>query len=1286
MAQRLTKNSFEGGLNTDVDKSKLDPIFATEIHNLETIGDGKFYNLTNIKGTINVQDVINTASTEVLGVFRNRYTISSVLVDCLTIMTASVADGFKIFCYDVENDTLYTLYTESIGGDYLTDDRVIDAIGYSENGIDYLYFTDNYNEPRVIRCEAPATLTSSDLSLMRRGANGSVVLDSITSGGSLLSGTYQFAYRMVDPTTKKLTKWSSLTSPFHVYNTDSDSLSRAGIGLQTNVKIRIDVTPSTEELANFDYFQLAVVENVYPLGAESITDGENVSFVASLLPITSNANRLNFDYKSNTKTNTIPIEDIVVDLAAIKNIKTLTVKQKRLFFGNIDYHNLEFDNGAPSCGGSISVKTTTAADSFSDKEFSSKYKGYFRDETYRFGIVYYDKYGNKSPVKVLDLNAITGNQISGSLPDVHFPSRATSNAYTIQDTSHKFRSLGLSLTNIKNHPTWAVGFEIVRAKRKKKILTQTPIIPMMYVEGIGALDGYPSEAMGTISGSPAPDTDFPNASPQTSTRTYVPKNLFWPEAKSIKRNKTTTGSAASAFKAGESFLSGLTTDQSSMFMIFPPEFMYGDESFVLGGNEKLNIVDYCITKANVVDYNTSVVAGDDLETKVGAVFYAVNKGDYYFDPAWSSKSISSNLASITAYKTFDNLASTDSLSGKSLMNYEGLETEGITQGYKPNIQKCVVIDVPNSNGHSRDVMGNSLTFANATMNSRGAGSVYLFGAGGPQYDPLLSHTNKYINEYSGFSNKSSYVQAFSISNIVNDLGDDRYGDVETQHEFISTGASYTFSTSELVDVAAGTTVNVNLEVFGGDCFVGFHTFKVSDGAYSVVNQTKASTGTTDTISNLINKWKYWFFNSSGASICLPVGVKASSQFIQIALESEYNGGVMDKDILSLDSTINGLPILDISGEDSLGAPLTYNYNINLSKQNDEKVYLPLPDVNFVNNNFPSRISYSDQKIYNTTEQGFDVFRVLNTFDLEERYGDVTKLSLAGDNMYAIQENGIVYLPTGQSQLEQTDAGILAVGTGDVIGRTIIIDDKRGAQHLRGIVEAGGRIYIPDVENKAVYALAGQELQIISDMGVASLFRDKFSSTVAEKNLIGVYDAVRKEYWLADNAAHWCHRFDGKAWRGNYEFSANGSLQGGSVGDQTLFLIGKVGNQISVYSMYTGDANQLFGQTVTPRVSYVTNPEDQFSKVFDNKMFVADGALATIDFVVERPDTNQTVSGTIIDGFNEGNYRIKLPRDASTARLRGLRLISTLKWDSSTTDVVSLSSVFTKYRLSARSPF
>ena len=72
MAQRLTKNSFEGGLNVDMDKSKLDPIFATEIHNLETIGDGKFYNLTNIKGTINVQDVINTASTEVLGVFRNK--------------------------------------------------------------------------------------------------------------------------------------------------------------------------------------------------------------------------------------------------------------------------------------------------------------------------------------------------------------------------------------------------------------------------------------------------------------------------------------------------------------------------------------------------------------------------------------------------------------------------------------------------------------------------------------------------------------------------------------------------------------------------------------------------------------------------------------------------------------------------------------------------------------------------------------------------------------------------------------------------------------------------------------------------------------------------------------------------------------------------------------------------------------------------------------------------------------------------------------------------------------
>src|SRR3546814_16458974 len=62
---------------------------------------------------------------------------------------------------------------------------------------------------------------------------------------------------------------------------------------------------------------------------------------------------------------------------------------------------------------------------------------------------------------------------------------------------------------------------------------------------------------------------------------------------------------------------------------------------------------------------------------------------------------------------------------------------------------------------------------------------------------------------------------------------------------------------------------------------------------------------------------------------------------------------------------------------------------------------------------------------------------------------------------------------------QADGGTLAVRSGDVIGKPIIIDSERGCQHLRGIVETGGVVFIPDNRNKNVYALSGQQLQSIT---------------------------------------------------------------------------------------------------------------------------------------------------------------------------------------------------------------
>lgn len=1284
--QKPTKNIFAGGLNTDKDKNIIESSQYIEAHNVELVSDNNFYALKNIKGTTSVQNIINVADTDVLGVFETKYKIDTTFdIQCLTIITATEGGNLKLWCYDTQNDNLYELYEESVESDYFTDDRIIDAVRHAENGIDILYFTDFYNEVRALRCEIPFPysanfLNENDLSLQKRGASGEVTMSTIATGGSLLSGTYQFAYRMVDPAKKKFTKWSTLTRPIHVYITESFFVSYSGIGLPTDKKITLAVNATTEEIANFPNFQIAVIENIYPTATSSLT--------ASLLPIQDVADIGSIVYRANTRIGTVPIEDIVVPLAAIQTVKTLNVKLNKLFAGNVKYRSLELDNGTPVItSGSIATVTKGTGTLYYDPTTASNSHGYFRDEVYRFGIVYYDKYGNHSAPVALDLSTVTGNIISGSLTDMRFPSRETSNSYSLLNNTDSPRGIGLQLNGIDNHPTWAVAFEIVRVKRIKRILFQTPIIPITYIEGIGAFGRYPSSAV--ITDDENDSKSYSDAQPMTSSKIFVPKNLFIPERREIRQRTTTVGSDANKKYKGESEY--IAEGTYNYGIIFPDSTLYGGTPFTFSGNEKLETIDFCILKLDVEDFSGTEVTqhGGFVNTSISGNFHAIIDDSYYFDSA-HAKTITDADNQIIDYAFIDALSSGVVLGGEKVFQYSELETKGISIGYTPSNQKMAVVKLK-SNYEDENMVAK--TFVGATKNTF-ATNGFVFGSSGVKFQPRTSPTenldNRFVTEYSGFSENSSYVQTLRIVNVIRgEIGDDRYGDLTDQHEYISTGCRYIFDDAELVDVQAGNSLPVTPSaIWGGDCFVSHHTFKVSDSVYSISNVDKNS-GSNDSTADLIDRWKIIFnlndVSGPNSKLMMPIALEKAAQFVQLYLESEYNGEVRDYDVLERKATVGNTPRWNVNGESSIRTPLTYNYNINLSKENDQKVYISEPTTFIKQNDFEARIIISDQKIYNSDQQGFDVFRVLNFYDLEESGGHLTKLGLAGDNLYAIQERKVIYLPVGATQIEQTDGGTLSVGTGSDIGRPIVIDSNRGSQHIAGIVESGGILYIPDNRNKAVYQLSNQQLLPISSLGNDTTFRTFFDLQIPEKNVVSLYDFVKKQYWVSNGTN--CYMFNEmlNLWVTNMEFGT--MFKGGATTNQKLYLIGKVNNQISANEMYTGVHNQLFGVTVTPRVKFVVNPDADFSKTFDNQMFVASERLADVDYEVVREQALTNQSGTVVvDNISiEGNFRVKTMRDANSERLRGLRLLVTVNWKTDDTTSV-LSSVITKYRLSSRSPF
>lgn len=1434
MSQNITKNSYEAGRNTDVDPSLINPNQYISAYNVELESNGKFFALTNINGTTELKTFTGLPTdTVILNDFPSKYKIDGVEYKCITYFT--VANGlFKVWCYNTESNDLYELFEEVVGNDYLTDNRVVDVKNYPENGVDVLYFTDFYHEIRYFKCKidnyTPNFLSSYEISLLRKGSTGTIDLDTISpTGGSLLSGTYQFSYRMADPLNKRFTKWSTLSNPIHIYSQDNSySQVNSGIGLGTTRKINLTINPSEIEQSFFEYMQVAVVENIGP-AAPTTAD------ILEIFPTTTGP--VSFVYKSNTSIGTILLDDIVVDLAQVETVKTLNVKQNRLFAGNVKYKFLDFDGGVatppppitfppladwtnvlpannpwalgiepfvsvnggggesawivvpistlagysysftfgvnvpvvgpsvpvcqvvigildafnipidtfsqsftgvglktvtglltpPSAGtyiglkvinnttfdtknfefesvaynlpsaytglpsitaGSILVSSLGSPDAYSSDYISSTKIGHFRNEVYRYGIVYEDEDGNKSTVSPLNLGAITDNQITSGLTDVKFPDRSVNPTYALTDSSGNIKALGLSLQGVKSHPSWACSFEIVRMNRKKNILFQTPIIPMYELNGVGAIAEYPAKSVVPGSGGGFSVSETPDSQPMTSGFTYVPKNLFWPELRSTEKTPEAISGGISGILRGEVKL--VRKSSYEYAMIFPQASMYSDPSpYVFVGNEKLDTVDYALLRCDASLYGTPPVTtpasttGDYTDTSIIGSFFAVGDGQYFYDSSTAAKSILPSLRDmkIADYEFFDNGGAPASVAGALVLDYEAMSTKGTTFGYQPSVQKSAVVKLQSAATDLNSVSG-GVVFKNGTLNQV-AGGAYVFGSTGLQYSTDVS--NIYMVQYPGYTNSSgapgSNVSAIPIANMVVGLGDDRYGDANAFGEYVSTGAKYTFTAAERALLRSGTDVSVDIDVWGGDCFIGYHSFKICDSTYSITNQNKYYSQYIGGIQNAY-KWNRSYSAGGDHIISMPVALKNSAQFIQVLLESEYNGEVRDIDGIPM--TENPLiPVPRFAGDNETNGrtPLTYKYNLNLSRGNTQKVYFPRQQYSFIQNDFAARILWSDIKIYNSDQAGFDTFKVADYYDLEElRYG-ITKLVVAGDQFYAIQEQGIVYLPTGESQVEETNGGTLSIRSGDVIGRPSIIDTKRGSQHLRGIIETGGAIYIPDNLNKTIYMLGNQELKNITKDNETT-FREVFSNQIAERYVIGVYDPVKRQYWFVDTINNRTHIFNEGLgiWIGSHEFT---DLKGGVWANDNLWLVGN--NTIN--TMYTNPSTSLFGTVVVPRVSFSVNPDESFSKTFDNVMISASERLESVEMIVEREAFlgNQTSPVMSVDNVSiEGNYRIKVLRDSVNARLRGLRALTTTKWKAGVKS--SLRAFWTRYRTSSRTPF
>lgn len=1289
--QQTHRNSFEGGLNTDITKNLVNSNQFLDAKNLSLVGDGVFLSLQDKKGTTKLETLTTTNNTTVLGVFSTRYTIGTEEnVNCLTIFTVSVLDAgfpgtFYIHAYDIDNDALYQLYSEDappalIGVANIP--SLVDGVLYPENGLDILYFTDYLNRPRKLRCEIPTVYTANflnilDIDLLKRQALGTVDFESVSSGGSLLTGTYQIAYQMLKPETNKYTKFSLLTNPIHIFTTVNGIVS-AGIGLASDKRIKIDINPTEDEVAYYTHFRLAVVENVGAVPDSQVTVGVTKTYPISDL--------LNFYLLSNTQYSSTTIDEIIIDLAAIEKVKTLAIRDNRLILGNVQLASLEYDQRIPEVGGgSILIEKGDIGYSNATQEnFQSKFKGYFRDEVYRFGISYFDEYGNYSAAKTLNTILVTGNQYGGGF-DMKFPSIQTivgGTYYTLQDSDSRIKAMGLRLTGIDNHPTWAKGFVILRAKRKKKILFQTPIIPMTKLVGLGAVGKYPTERRETSALTTVTDTTL---TPMGPSEGFIPYNMFY-GGHTIANGYTPSagGAGVSTFQIGESYpLVYPGTIEKAL--IFPPQAMYENNAYPFTGSEVASTVDAILCKTYFYRFDSaSYNPGLGIDSSVSGSFYAVENSYRYYNEGHGGAKAALRVTTtpIGNARAFDNYGEGDFVGSFKVHDYNLFKTPSLDFGGSPFTHRSTAVDFIATDIGSPVV--SSLTFA----------------AGAPSWKSTTTSASGEALDDSEFlwsttGSKTDRNNIIEICNIVSNLNDQRYGEEDDYNEFIYTGTKRVFTNAEVAsDISVGSSYPVTVDIWGGDCIISPHTFKISDTTFTMINQPKLATGTGVALATLGGNFnKVWLTSGDAAVLTMPAYVKHGSQYLTVILESEYNGSVNDVESLVASTTVSGYDVKGTNTESGTSVPRNYNYNINLNKENNQKIFVPIDETVVKPYTYKARVYYSDLKIYQTDIDGFDSVRVLNYIDLEETYGQITKLSVVGDRLFSLQERGISTLPVGERIIETTDTSQLSVQSGEFLGKPVYIDTTRGCQYIGSVQNTGNLLFFLDRDNKAVNTLdASGQLQVISGKGLTTELRNRFPYNSTPEGVDAVkafYDILTDQYLLSlDGAVTYIWNNGLQLWEPKQDWTFGGAAH---ISNRT-FMVAKEATTFdtSIYEYGTGLLNHFMGAYVTPYVQFVANPIGDYAKVYDALLVNSNGSLASGEVRAERQSGTQVAATSAFSTQRgEGNWKVKILRDqngpvdgagAYKDRLRGPYALVKLTWNSGApyTTPVTVSSVLTKY--------
>ena len=728
--------------------------------------------------------------------------------------------------------------------------------------------------------------------------------------------------------------------------------------------------------------------------------------------------------------------------------------------------------------------------------------------------------------------------------DWRYPARSIPYGALIYD--NQAQNLGLYLGGVANFPSWAKAFAIVRRPRLKNILGQTPHIPLSAYQGV-VTPG--KNVVNNNDYNPVDDTLAPKI-----FRLGGACNLAWYER---QLNDADGGSSTQtiqqiAWIRQQAGVEDGTNASPQAALLAHPDYIFNNNGQPYGGydinkNAFLRPVDMVAFTLNARRATPeglwfNIADGSNWNKQV-IIFQARDSSNYFYQRngyqyqkryggSWVNVPyanllttapmalagiqsqypilqtidlVNGNAVQVLPFSAFplsDQLQNVIRYGGQTDLSQQQVSS-GINQipaaqrilfGNQVQVQRGIVaqlgLTLPDPSaivatqetgllfkmfsraGRTATANMDSTTFLNINLASR-------WGTSDPAYNIIPTAVNVVTaatvpsDQYAGYA---------MIMNIEAGLGDDRYGDPESAQTWQMA--------SGVIPIIGGTT-SYNVDVWGGDCFIARAVYKLNNGINRpVIYSTVDGSLGLDFSTGLVAK--------TGSQTDM---VEVLDLYVESEVDARYQGEgnrypVVSSSIANFDQT------------------WTYAYNGGYSAQENQKVFAN-PDLrNPVNNKFPARMLISDQKVYQSNIEGFNIYRANSFYDLDEQYGAITVLLKRTDDvLLAVQEFAVRIIPIQENVLTQYDGSPIGVSTTSYIAENVVryLTTQYGCQHIRAVISTEVGVAMIDARSRA-FLLMYDDVKLLSANGVQNLFNSFLDTNdkIPQSKLAVWYDSKLKE--------------------------------------------------------------------------------------------------------------------------------------------------------------------------------